>query len=136
LLANDGLAHLPGDAPVAVVEAFDGGQIALDTRPAFGGFGSGRGDDRLGLDEGSLVLAGQPVPAAAQTASAAWHLDHQTTVLTLDGNRLIVGFVHVVELEGCVQSEKFVCPGASSAVQGKRLNPPSPSYRLRRHRSR
>ncbi len=37
LLADDGLAHLLADAAIAVVEPFDGGQIALDARPRLAG---------------------------------------------------------------------------------------------------
>ncbi len=33
LLADDDLVHLAGDAAIAVVEPFDGGQVALDARP-------------------------------------------------------------------------------------------------------
>ena len=59
LLADDGLAQLLADAAVAVVEAFDGGQVALDARPVLGLVGE------HGLGHGRVV-AGQPGAAAAQ----------------------------------------------------------------------
>ena len=54
LLADDDLAQLLADAAVAVVEPLDGGDVALDPRPAWG-------RPRFGFESGR-VIARQPRP--------------------------------------------------------------------------
>ncbi len=85
LLADDGLAHLLADAAIAVVEALDGGQVALDARPGLAGDGlpsSARARHRL--DDVGGLIAGQPGAAAAQAAAARGHLHEQPTILAPD----------------------------------------------------
>ncbi len=66
LLADDDLAHLLADAAIAVVEALDGGQVALDARPVRQ---IGRGQEIIG-PERDRFIRGNPVAAAAQALAA------------------------------------------------------------------
>src|SRR5207245_6646683 len=89
LLTDHGLAQFLANPAIAVVEPFDGGQIAVDTRPALAGLFGRRFHDHRHF------VGGEPGAAAAQPAAAFGNLYDQAAVLTVHGRHRWRGLVRM-----------------------------------------
>ena len=77
LLADHGLGQFLANTAIAVVQAFDGGEVAVDARPAL------RRLRGFSLHDNRDLVGGQPGAAAAKPPPAFRDLHRQATVLTL-----------------------------------------------------
>ncbi len=109
LLADDALGQLAADAPVAVVEPFDGRQFAFDARPGCVLIGGQR------FEHGHIVF-GQPRSAAAQPPAAGRNLHEEAAVGAFHGYGLFVG-LHGLQHSFFVTVPEFGCTLARSVSE-------------------